>query len=351
MSYKQSRTLLRHLFKIGNSLRGTSLFCLADFDFNTIHMTTQRWQEIYDGYITKAKSKIRNKDDGSYYEKHHILPKCMNGSNDESNLVTLLAREHLFVHWLLTKIHPNNHNISHALWCMCNGNRRNKEIKLKISATIYEKARIQHLKFFKVRMTGAGHPASVGKFIVFKPNLSFIKTYESTNDAIKDSITNNSVNICTVLSGNKSNFNGYIFIKFSEEIYNELISMKNRNERILYSRICREIYIYDKIFCHEKQYIKAINKPNNIIIAFNIQLTMLELYPCAEDASLDLSKMYHKINRSSTNYNGIIFRKFNTNLWKYLQQLKINGTCIESEMVHSKGNKNQITINIFDKNI
>ena len=38
-----------------------------------------------------------------YYEKHHIIPRCLNGSNDKDNLVLLTAREHYLCHWLLWK--------------------------------------------------------------------------------------------------------------------------------------------------------------------------------------------------------------------------------------------------------
>lgn len=39
-----------------------------------------------------------------YSEKHHIIPRSLGGSDDESNLVALTAREHYIVHVLLFKI-------------------------------------------------------------------------------------------------------------------------------------------------------------------------------------------------------------------------------------------------------
>jgi len=39
-----------------------------------------------------------------YIEKHHILPKCLGGTNDASNIVRLTAREHFICHLLLVKI-------------------------------------------------------------------------------------------------------------------------------------------------------------------------------------------------------------------------------------------------------
>lgn len=37
------------------------------------------------------------------FERHHIKPKCLDGSNEKSNIVKLTYREHFLVHWLLTK--------------------------------------------------------------------------------------------------------------------------------------------------------------------------------------------------------------------------------------------------------
>ena len=41
-----------------------------------------------------------------YTEKHHIIPKCMGGTDDSSNLVVLTAREHFIAHQLLAMMHP-----------------------------------------------------------------------------------------------------------------------------------------------------------------------------------------------------------------------------------------------------
>lgn len=40
----------------------------------------------------------------NYSEKHHIIPQCMNGSNDPDNLVALSARQHFICHMLLTRM-------------------------------------------------------------------------------------------------------------------------------------------------------------------------------------------------------------------------------------------------------
>lgn len=43
-----------------------------------------------------------------YHERHHIIPKCLNGTNDKNNLIDLYAKEHFIAHKLLALENPNN---------------------------------------------------------------------------------------------------------------------------------------------------------------------------------------------------------------------------------------------------
>jgi len=54
-----------------------------------------------------------------YSEKHHIIPKCMNGTNKSNNIVKLTAREHFLAHLLLVRIYPENIKLKFALKSMC----------------------------------------------------------------------------------------------------------------------------------------------------------------------------------------------------------------------------------------
>jgi len=51
-------------------------------------------QKIYESIIEKARFEDRQKLDKKnaeyiYYEKHHIIPKCLLGNNEKENLVLL----------------------------------------------------------------------------------------------------------------------------------------------------------------------------------------------------------------------------------------------------------------------
>lgn len=55
----------------------------------------------YEELIAHAKSEIREKGKGVYYENHHILPRNMGGLDKPDNLVLLTAVEHVYAHYLL----------------------------------------------------------------------------------------------------------------------------------------------------------------------------------------------------------------------------------------------------------
>lgn len=78
-----------------------------------------------------------------YHEKHHIVPRCMDGGNEEDNLIDLFAREHFIAHRLLAKENPYNKSLTYAWYMMSTmGNLRGCEI----SPEEYEEARIAYSK-------------------------------------------------------------------------------------------------------------------------------------------------------------------------------------------------------------
>ena len=82
--------------------------------------------KIYNDLVNKGKLRGLDKKKLSYYtECHHIVPKCMSGSNDEDNLVLLTAREHVIAHVLLCKIYPDNLKIIQSTSAiLMKGNKR-----------------------------------------------------------------------------------------------------------------------------------------------------------------------------------------------------------------------------------
>lgn len=61
------------------------------------------YKKIYNSIISYRKNNIPI----GYSESHHIIPRCMGGLDDMSNLVRLTAREHFICHLLLVKIYKD----------------------------------------------------------------------------------------------------------------------------------------------------------------------------------------------------------------------------------------------------
>ena len=102
------------------------------------------YKRIYEQLIDKASSQNRVKYQGTYYEKHHIIPKCLGGEDKKENFVLLTAREHYIAHLLLYKIYPQEYKLCFALYAMCNwGTNKNKDKKECVNSRLYEKIKIE----------------------------------------------------------------------------------------------------------------------------------------------------------------------------------------------------------------
>jgi len=62
------------------------------------------YEKHYILLIERARSRSYN----GYVEYHHIIPRCLGGSDDPSNLAPLTPEEHYVAHQLLVKMHPGN---------------------------------------------------------------------------------------------------------------------------------------------------------------------------------------------------------------------------------------------------
>lgn len=81
------------------------------------------YKRIYDSIIARAKTRTLI----GYTEKHHIIPRCIGGSDAPENMARLTAREHYIAHLLLVKIYPNEHKLVFAFNMMCCINNRKYE--------------------------------------------------------------------------------------------------------------------------------------------------------------------------------------------------------------------------------
>jgi hypothetical protein len=66
--------------------------------------------------LMMERAKTRELD--GYFETHHIVPRCLGGSDLPDNLVQLTPEEHFVAHQLLIKMYPGNLGIAYAVICM-----------------------------------------------------------------------------------------------------------------------------------------------------------------------------------------------------------------------------------------
>lgn len=89
-----------------------------------------------------------------YFERHHIIPKSIGGTNQEENLIDLYAREHYEAHKLLALENPSNKSLQYAWWNMAHCGGRDIQKRYVLSAEEYEEARKNHSK----NMSGTNNP-------------------------------------------------------------------------------------------------------------------------------------------------------------------------------------------------
>lgn len=88
-----------------------------------------------------------------YHECHHIIPKCMGGTDNDENLIDLFAREHFEAHRLLALENPEHDGVIYAWWNMAHITKFNQR-DYEISADEYEEAKIAFSKTIREAMKG-----------------------------------------------------------------------------------------------------------------------------------------------------------------------------------------------------
>jgi len=94
-----------------------------------IYNKYSRWYyQIIDSALSQDRKKIKSEN---LYERHHIIPKSLGGSDKSDNLVLLTYREHFICHWLLTKMvedRESKRKMLYALACITGKTKSNNRI-------------------------------------------------------------------------------------------------------------------------------------------------------------------------------------------------------------------------------
>jgi hypothetical protein len=104
--------------------------------------------------IEIAKSENRKKGGSVYFERHHILPISLGGSNEPLNKVLLTAKEHYKCHQLLVECTSGKYRVkmANALWRMRHGNKGQQ--KIPMDANEYAILREEYSEIVSLRFRG-----------------------------------------------------------------------------------------------------------------------------------------------------------------------------------------------------
>ena len=119
-----------------------------------------------------------------YTERHHIVPESLGGSSDDSNMVTLTAKQHFICHLLLTKMFKPKtfeyYKMIHAFCMMdwCHG----KDGMPRYTSKVHEKQRQEFSEYMSLKQTGEGNN-QFGTRWAYNEELRECKKIPKGNDA------------------------------------------------------------------------------------------------------------------------------------------------------------------------
>lgn len=195
----------------------------------------------YNLLISKARKDFKSGlYKGKYTEKHHIIPKCMGGTDEDNNLVHLLCADHVRAHILLLDIYPDNGKLLFAVNSMFIGHKGERIERIKAFSEMDIKLVSKLREDYKTYLRKNGIEMDDGK-IRFKAkqvacmndNKEIIKIYDSISDTKLDNFHPSSV--AKAVSG-KRKYGGYywkdlnIIISQEKSVYDEyLMRLENNN--------------------------------------------------------------------------------------------------------------------------
>jgi hypothetical protein len=184
------------------------------------------YKNLYKNLIFTRKN--RQKIIGEYYEKHHIIPKCIGGTDNINNIVYLTGREHYVAHWLLYRIRPHSTGISLAFWKMSIPNTRCVKRKYNVSSKAYQEA--------KMAMAEANRKLNLGRKVKSEHLIKWTKN------------KNNSKNVINVITGEVySNSKQLWREKYSDQITYSAFNyyLRNKIKRKSINRKLNNLDIYN----------------------------------------------------------------------------------------------------------
>ena len=102
-----------------------------------------KYTKIYNSLVESRKILDRKFTTGCGFERHHIIPKSLGGTNDKSNIVVFTPREHCIAHILLSKMYSGEAKGKMCYALISLSKLRNKN-RAAISSREYDRLRKAH---------------------------------------------------------------------------------------------------------------------------------------------------------------------------------------------------------------
>lgn len=232
------------------------------------------YQQIYNKIIEKAKTRQIE----GYTEKHHVIPKCMGGSDNKNNLVELTAREHFVCHLLLCEIYPDEVKLKQALFLMSIGKQKTKNKHYKISNRTYERLKSEYSLLLIGKPRDQKTKNKISKALKGKKLSNEIKQ--------KISLGRKGVKSKPYKKGNEHK----LFGKKKSEEHSKKIGLGHKGKKTHTVPHSEEAKLKISQSKRKWEYIEQIDKNGNIIATFNTQAEAERLYKGVSNVLCGLTK-------------------------------------------------------------
>lgn len=119
-------------------------------------------------YFQLVESAKQNPSTADYNEIHHILPKSLGGSDDESNLVKFSLRQHYIAHLLLVKMVSSVASQAKMIYALNMMGKTRVDSELKFNSHLYDKLKT---KYWSRGKSQWHHPDTHETIVLFEDEL------------------------------------------------------------------------------------------------------------------------------------------------------------------------------------
>ena len=241
--------------------------------------TKEDYLDNYCKLVDNALKRGLNKSNLSgYYEKHHILPRCLGGENENYNYVLFTSLEHIVAHILLYYIYDDNLKIIYSADCMLTLKSystidREKSIS-KIDLKLISELREKRLSIRKKKI--------ICYFINDRNDLEILSIYNSISSTADYGLCPSVVGEAVRSETRKAGGYNWDYLDNFAIKYPELLENFISNNTILTKNIKFSTKNYNKCIAESRK------KFGNAVVCFNPKtFEVLWIYDFIQDAKKD----------------------------------------------------------------